>query len=71
MTKLERKAAALKQAKKIGESLSQKRVENRFKASWVAAEIGISPSLLCLLEKGRRLWTDEIKNRYLKAIGEL
>lgn len=71
MTKLERKAAELKKARKIGETLCQKRVANRFKASWVAAEIGISPSLLCLLEKGRRLWTPELQQRYLKAIGEL
>lgn len=69
MTKLQQKARDLKDAAKIGRKLASKRIENRFKASFVAWSMGISASMLCLLEKGRRRWTPELKQRFLKAIG--
>ncbi len=71
MTKLEQKAKRFKESEKTGRQMAAKRKANRFKASWVAAQIGISGSMLCLLEQGCRTWSEEIKQRYLKAIGEL
>lgn len=36
---------------------------------WVAAEIGVSESLLSYLEVGKRNWTYELEAAFLKAIG--
>ncbi len=71
MTKLEQKSKQYREAEKLGRQMAAKRKANRFKASWVATQIGISGSMLCQLEKGCRTWTEQIKERYLKAIGEL
>lgn len=56
---------------KIGFRLRELRDKKGFKSGWVAKQIGVSPSLISYLETGRRAWTPELEQRYLKAIGEV
>ncbi len=38
---------------------------------WVAGTIKVSEALLSYLEVGKRNWTPELEQAYLKAIGEI
>ena len=55
----------------IGFRLRGLRDRKGLKSGWVAKQIGISPSLISYLETGRRAWTPELEQKYLKAIGEV
>jgi hypothetical protein len=55
---------------RLGFHLRKKRVGRGIKGSWVAQQMGVSESMLCFLEQGKRNWTDELKAKFLKAIGE-
>ncbi len=67
---LNERAKKYKEAKRIGADMAAKRKAARHKQSYVAAAIGISSAFLCSLEKGQKVWSDEIKARFLKAIEE-
>lgn len=55
--------------RKEGKRLTALRKSRGIKASWVADEMGVSNSFLCLLEAGKRHWNQEQVGKYLKAIG--
>jgi predicted transcriptional regulator len=55
----------------LGFKMRELRKAKRFGQGWVATEMGISQSLLCYLEKGQRTWSNSLKQRFLKAIGEV
>lgn len=52
----------------IGRSLAQRRKKAGMTLRGVAAEMGCSGPWVCDLEKGKRTWSEEWIERYLKAL---
>lgn len=61
--------AAVENAR-TGLRLRALRISKGIKMKWVADQIGCTESNVSLLETGKRSWSDDVKSRYLKAIGE-
>ncbi len=56
---------------KRGYHLQALRLAKGLKASWVADKMGVSGSMVCYLETGRRKWSDDLEQKFMKAIGEV
>jgi predicted transcriptional regulator len=74
-TKLKRerlkiRAQRIKLSKQTGKAMRELRLKRGIKSCWVAAEMGVSDSMLNYLEKGERSWTPGLEAAFLKAIGE-
>lgn len=55
---------------KEGRNLRSKRLAHGIKASYVAAVLGISNSMLTYLEQGQRKWTRALIDKYKELVGE-
>lgn len=52
----------------VGAELRQLRVAAGLTLRAVARELGLSAPYICDLEHGRRRWSPELKQRYLRAV---
>ena len=53
---------------RLANHLRSLRMARGVKAKFIAERMGISKSLLCHLEAGRRLWTDKYHSDFLNAL---
>jgi transcriptional regulator with XRE-family HTH domain len=60
----------VKQKELTGTALKRLRESKGLKATFIAAKLNVSPSYLSMLEAGTRVWDEQLRKRYLEAIGE-
>jgi len=50
-------------------TLCNLRASKGIKASWVAKQMGISAPHLCLMESGKRTWSEKLEKKFRAIVG--